>query len=52
MQNRIDDLGAEVSVLVRDGNVTSQESEELLAESMTEISDLVKSINTIKTRFI
>ena len=50
MTNRIDDLDGEVSNLVREGNQNSFESENLLNQSMEEIKELVKSINTIKTR--
>ena len=50
MTNRIDDLDGEVSNLVREGNQNSFQSENLLNQSMDEIKELVKSINTIKTR--
>ena len=50
MTNRLDDLDGEVSILVREGNQNSFESENLLNQSMEEIKELVKSINTIKTR--
>ena len=50
MTDRIDNLDLEVSSLIREGNSSGVESEKILTAAQSDITDLVRSITSIKTK--